>query len=199
MSTAISVIILAGGHGKRLGTDKALLEMGGQTLVQRAVATLAALSDDLVVVIRPDQALHLPGARVVNDLAPYQGVLAGIAAGLAAAQHEWSLLVACDMPFLNLDLLRYLIEQADAHDIVVPRLEVGLEPLHALYHRRCLAALESALQAGERRVRAFYSALDVRYVSPEEMARLDPAGRSFFNINTPEDLATARHWLGAQD
>ncbi len=192
---AVSAVILAGGRGERLGRDKATLELGGQTLLQRQIALLSHLSDDLIVVQRSDQNLSVERARLVTDLRPFTGVLAGFAAGLVGAMHPWAIVVACDMPFLNLNLLRYLLSLRTGYDLVVPRLDVGLEPLHALYHRRCLSSIRRALEEGQRRVVSFYDALRVRYVQSTEIAPLDPQGCSFFNINTPDDLVHAEQWL----
>lgn len=191
----VSIVILAGGRGKRLGQDKAVLDFGGQPLVQYVSARLSPLSDDQVVVLRHEQVLKMSRVRMVTDVLPRAGVLAGITAGLQAACHDWSLVVACDMPFLNTDLVRYMIAQTPGHDVVVPRLEVGLEPLHALYHKRCLPALWQALERDERRVVSFYEALRVRYIEPPEVDRFDPLHRSFYNINTLEELEQAREWL----
>lgn len=195
-----SAVVLAGGRGKRLGGDKAAVELApGETLLQRALALVASLSDDVVVVQRPDQRLMAPGARVVTDQPPFEGPLAGILAGLEAARHDWSLVVACDMPFLSVSVLRYLMTLRPGHDVVVPRLEVGMEPLHALYHRRAAAAIRVALERGEHRLISFYSTLRVRAVTPDELLPLDREGRTFFNINTPEDLEQARAWLRSED
>ena len=195
----ISAIVLAGGRGKRLGRDKATVELGGETLLQRVVRLVSQLSDDVIAVVRADQQRQLDrqvdGARTVSDAQPYVGVLAGIASGMAAARHDWCLVVACDMPFINLDLLRYMISLRQGYDAVVPRLEVGLEPLLALYYKRCLPALWRALRARERRVVSFYRSLRVRYVQATEIRLFDPTGRSFDNINLPEELARAREWL----
>lgn len=168
--------------------------MGSQTLLDHVLRALAPLSDDLIVVARRHQTSSAKPARIVGDLDPYSGVMAGIAAGLSAADHDWSLLVACDMPFINLELVGHMNSERNGHDVVVPKRHVGLEPLHALYHRRCLPALQQALEAGHRRVISFYQALDVRYLTEAEISRFDPEGRSFFNINTREDLVQARIW-----
>jgi molybdopterin-guanine dinucleotide biosynthesis protein A len=188
-------VILAGGRGKRLGQDKAMLDFGGQPLVQYVSARLSPLSNDQVVVLRHEQTLEMSGVRLVTDVLPQAGVLAGITAGLEAARYDWSLVVACDMPFLNLNLLRYMIAQTAGYDVVVPRLEVGMEPLHALYHKRCLPALWQALERDERRVISFYETLRVRYIETPEVDRFDPLHRSFYNINTLEELEQARAWL----
>ncbi len=193
----ISAVILAGGKGERLGQEKTTLRLGGRTLLERVADVVAALSDDLIVVRRADQALTFLRGRVVNDLPPYSGALAGLAAGLAAARHPWSLVVACDMPFISLPLVRYMLSLIPGQDVIVPRLAAGLEPLHALYHRRCLGPLRQALEEGQRRLVSFYPALRVREVTVDEILPWDPNLRSFYNINTSEDLAQAEVWLRA--
>jgi molybdopterin-guanine dinucleotide biosynthesis protein A len=195
VTPAVSVAILAGGRGERLGRDKATLTLGGRTLVQRLVDLLVDLSDDILVVLRPDQNLNVDRARAVTDLPPYSGALAGLAAALEAARHEWCVAVACDMPFVNLQLLRYMASLTPGYEVVMPRLPVGLEPLYALYHKRCLPALRKALGSGQRRLVSFHGSVRVRYVSPQEITDFDPTGRSFFNINTPQELAQAELWL----
>lgn len=172
-----------------------MLDFGGQPLVQYVSARLSPLSNDQVVVLRHEQTLEMSGVRLVTDVLPQAGVLAGITAGLEAARYDWSLVVACDMPFLNLNLLRYMIAQTAGYDVVVPRLEVGMEPLHTLYHKRCLPALWQALERDERRVISFYETLRVRYIETPEVDRFDPLHRSFYNINTLEELEQARAWL----
>lgn len=192
----LSVIILAGGRGRRFGGDKTSVRLGGETLLGRAVCRMAALSDDLIVA--GGQMPHGMSAvvpRVVEDLTPYAGVMAGIAAGLSACLYTWALVIAADMPFVNLALVRYMATLRTGHDAVVPRLSVGLEPLHALYSVRCLPALHEALARGERRASSFYGPLAIRYLEEAEIARYDPEGRTFFNINTPEDLRRAEAWL----
>lgn len=197
-----SVIVLAGGLGMRLGgQDKATVLLDGVPLLSRVKARLAMLTDDMVIVLRSDQTLDpslaeaVEGTSVTRDLQGYTGVLAGMTAGLELARHDWSLIVACDMPFVQPGLLDYMWSLREGWDIVVPRLSVGLEPLHAFYHKRCLAAARSALAQGRRRVTGFYDLLRVCYVDENEIARYDPERLSFFNINTQEDLARARGLL----
>lgn len=194
---SLSIVVLAGGRSRRLGRDKALLPFAGTILVQHVVDRLATLSTDVLVVTRVDQHLAVRGARGVEDIRPEGGVLAGIVAGLEAAHNEWCLVVGCDMPFVNPDLVGYMISQTPGYDVVVPHPEVGYEPLHALYHRRCAPAVRRALEAGEMRVVSFYASLRIRCIGPVELAHHDPQGRSFFNINSPEDLAQAAEWLCA--
>lgn len=189
---ALSVVILAGGLSERIGSNKALLRLNGQTLIQRVVDALTELSDDIICVVRPEQALGVSGAAVIFDPPGAIGVLAALQAGLMRSRYSWSLVVACDMPFISLPLISYMQTLVEGYDIVVPNLEVGLEPLHALYHHRVLPALATAIVDGRKRVVSFYQGVRVRKVNEAEMRDYDPHLRSFFNINTTADLDQAR-------
>ena len=194
----ISAVILAGGDSRRLGIDKALLELDGQTLLSRVVQKLAPLSDDLIVVTNsPEDYEHLGlGVRFVPDERPGEGALMGIYSGLKAATYLSALTVACDMPFLNMSLLRVMLDKIAGHDAVVPRLEGGLlEPLHAVYGKRCLPFMASLLAQGRRRIAAFLDQVDVFYVEQATIDRLDPSGLSFMNINTAADWQRTQQLL----
>jgi molybdopterin-guanine dinucleotide biosynthesis protein A len=185
----VSAIVLAGGQSKRLGRDKALLEVEGQPLLARTVLRLAALSDDLLIVAGDPgryKPLALP-ARLVSDERPGTGSLMGIYSGLHAARHPYALVVACDMPFLNLALLRYMLPLADGYDVVIPRLGGLYEPLHAIYSKSCLAHMSRLLEGGRRQIIAFFDQVQVRYVDEGEIDRFDPQHLSFVNVNTLDD------------
>lgn len=197
-----SVIIVAGGFGTRLGgVDKASVILKGETLLARVRRRVRSLTDDVIIVVRASQAgepgiqTAAEGARIVTDLEGHSGVLAAIAAGQLASRHDWSLVVACDMPFLQVLLIQYMWSLHDEVDVIVPRLAVGMEPLHAFYHRRSLPALCDALARGRRRATSFYDSLRIRHVDESDIARHDPEGLSFLNINTPEDLSRAQALL----
>jgi len=194
-TSALSVVILAGGRGERIGGDKAGIAFNGTTLLQQSIASLACLSDDLICVARSDQQLTAPGCSLAYDPPGAVGVLPAMLAGLESARYPWSLVVACDMPFIKVELIRYMLRQARNCDIVVPVLPVGMEPLHALYHRRVLPLLRNAIANGTRRVISFYSNARVYRVQEDEIRRFDPQLLSFFNINTLEDLTQAERWL----
>ena len=191
-------MILAGGKGRRLGRDKSHLTLGGETLVARAVRTLSALSDDVVVVADTPEPNGNLAARLTGDVIAGGGALSGLHAGLMAARHEFALVVACDMPFLNLALLRHIASLAPGHDAVVPHWQGEFEPLHAVYSRQCIPVIEPVLRRGGGRIFELYAAFRVRYLEPEEIARFDPEGLSFFNINSPEDWERAQV-LAARD
>jgi molybdopterin-guanine dinucleotide biosynthesis protein A len=113
---------------------------------------------------------------------------------LTAARHGWALVVACDMPFLNLDLLRYMAGRVSGASAaaVVPRWQGELETLHTFYSCACIPMIEPILQRGGGRIIEFYERIGVRYVEPNEIIPLDPQGLSFFNVNSPEDWARAQ-------
>jgi molybdopterin-guanine dinucleotide biosynthesis protein A len=192
MSVGLSGVILAGGKSRRMGADKGQLTLGGETLIARAVRTLGALSDDVIVVTNTPVPFVGLGARLTGDVIPGGGALSGIHAGLMAAQRELAVVVACDMPFLNVALLRHLASLAPGHAAVVPCWQGEVEALHTVYSRDCIAVIEPILRQGGGRIAELFAHVAVRYVEPEEIARFDPEGLSFFNVNSPEDWARAQ-------
>jgi molybdopterin-guanine dinucleotide biosynthesis protein A len=186
-----SAVVLAGGRSARLGQDKALLSLrDGRPLIAHVIARLAPLVVEVVVVATDGERLGPLAARVVPDAFPDGGALGGIYTGLAAAGQEHSLVVACDMPLLSLALLRHLLAQPRDFDVLLPRLADGqVEPLHAVYSKACLEPIRRQLAAGRRRIVSFLGDVRVRYVEEAELRRLDPRLQSFFNVNTPADLA----------
>lgn len=184
----ISVMVLAGGQSRRMGTNKALLELpSGETLIERVLAALRPLSNDLVIVSNtPELYAHLD-ARQTSDEFVGAGPLAGLHAGLQVARHDWTFAVACDMPLVDHRLVRFMALLTEGHDAIVPWVNGELEPLHALYSKQCLPAIVSHLAAGHRRMISFLGDIRLRRVEASEIALFDPEGRSFFNANTPED------------
>lgn len=184
----ISVMVLAGGQSRRMGTNKALLTLPtGETLIERVVANLRPLSDDFVIVSNTPALYAGLEARQVSDVYPGAGPLAGLHAGLHAARHDWTLAVACDMPLVDHRLVRYMTVLTDGYDAVVPLVGGEMEPLHALYHKACLPAIVRCLEADQRRMISFLGDVRLRRIEPDEIAIFDPDGQSFFNANTPED------------
>jgi len=192
----ISCIVLAGGKGLRLGQDKALEIVGNKSLLQWVVSHLSFLNRDIIIVTTIEQSFPqlagYPKLRVVTDTYPGKGPLGGIYTGLSASDSLYNLVVACDMPFLNQALLRYIIKVSANFDLVVPRLGNLVELLHAVYSKSCLAPIEYLLEKGNLNISQLFSLVRVRYVEAEEINRFDPKHLSFFNINTEADLETAR-------
>ncbi len=192
---AVSGVVLAGGQSRRLGRDKAVEIVGGQPIIRRVLERVAGLTSENIVVAADQargDALHLPdNTRIVPDLYPGMGSLGGIFSGLAAARNDWAVVAACDMPFLNADLLGYLLSLREGADVVAPVVEGRPEPTHALYSRECLPFIGERLSAGELKITGFYGGVRVRYVEEEEIRHFDPELLSFFNVNSPQDLERA--------
>jgi molybdopterin-guanine dinucleotide biosynthesis protein A len=193
-------VVLAGGASRRMGRDKAALLIGGEPLLCRAVARLRLALAEVIVVGSPACASLVPETRIMADRWPGRGPLGALATALSALEAleateiEWALLVACDMPFTQPALLRELTRLAlttPQVDVVALRGPRGVEPLHAIYHRRCLPLALARLVGDDASLRGLLAALRVREVAPDEVRRLDPAGRSAFNANTPEEWRRA--------
>lgn len=192
-------IILAGGNSRRMGREKAFLELGGRPLVEIVIERVQqACKEVLLVAGDPDRYRHL-GVPVVRDVFRGAGVLAGLHAGIAAASHDLTVAVGCDMPFLVPDLLRAFGNWAKDVDVVVLR-EGGLvEPLHGAYRRTCIAPIEAAIREGQRRIVAFFPRVRVRYVTATDVAPFDRALSSIRNVNTPEEWeAVQAEYVGAR-
>jgi len=192
-----SALILAGGKGTRLGErEKALLTYQDKTLLEKAIDVLGQVADEVIVSVR-DQRQQKTLSKYVRDVGivcdKYQckGPLAGMLEGMREASGDYVFVVACDMPFLQPDVIDLLFEEAVGHAAAVPIWENGRkEPLHAVYERKQLVpAIERSIQNGDHHVMAAVSQLyDVRFISMDRIQLLDTELLSFANINTPEDL-----------
>jgi molybdopterin-guanine dinucleotide biosynthesis protein A len=187
----IASIILAGGKGLRLGRSKAKEIIGGKTLIERVIRQLRKLSKYIYIATSREQSglFKDMDAEVLVDIYPDSGPLGGIYTGLMSSPCQHNIVVACDMPFLNTDLLGYMVELSRDFDAVVPRLSMEyVEPLHAVYSKACLDGIKSQLDEGRLQVILFLSKVRVRYIEREECQRLDPNLLSFFNINYQPNL-----------
>ncbi len=193
----LSTAILVGGQSRRMGTNKALLTLApsGPTVIELVVCAVRQVTDDIALVgPHPDRVAY-PDLPWVTDETSGAGPLAGIQAALTHARHESVLVVACDMPFLNPALLRYMISQPRDYDILVPEIDQRLQPLHAIYRRSCLPIIGRFLDRGENRVQGWFPEAKVMVIPEPIVARHDPSLRSCLNLNTPADLALARRIL----
>ncbi len=193
----ISVAVLAGGESKRMGQDKAFLKVGRQPVVERVLAKVRALSDDVFISTNSPEKYQKFGLSTVTDIYPNKAALGGIYSAIYAAQHHHVLVVACDMPFLNVELLQYLIKLAPSADVVAPLIEPPQpETMHAVYSKNCLPAIEPRLQTNRLRIIGFFDEVSVRYVTRAEVAQFDPHFYSFINMNTPEEWANVQKLAG---
>ncbi len=191
MTVRCSAIVLAGGKSSRIGTDKALLRIpGNPTIIQTVVAKLKTISDDVIVVTRGRKYPDLD-VKWACDVYPDGGPLAGIHAGLLVARNGHALVVACDMPFVNLQLLEYMVKVPRQYDILIPKLKAGVEPLHAVYSRRCLDPIAKRLQNHRLQTLGLLDDVIVHYLQERTIRKLDPQLQSFHNVNTWDNFREA--------
>lgn len=185
-----TALILAGGDSSRMGQDKAGLLLDGATLLQRVSASVQASFPLVMVSVRQPRAeVALPQ---VSDAESNGGPLAGLVAGLAQVATPWMFAVACDMPFIQSAVIAYMATLRDNHEAVVPMVAGHPQPLFAFYAKAALPTMRAMLATGEKRVRTVLEQLDVRYVNEAELRDHDPQFRSFFDLDTPQDLIAAR-------
>jgi molybdopterin-guanine dinucleotide biosynthesis protein A len=178
-------LVLAGGESRRMGRDKTALEIGGQTLLQGAVARLRSVFPEVLVSVRRARA-DIDAPQVIDE-PPGAGPLAGLCAGLAASRQPWVFALAADMPFLSPETIRELAARRAGAQAVAPLAGGVPQPLAAFYAAAALPALRALLAApGRHSLRAALETLDAVYV-PE--SQLHPPPRAFTDIDTPEDLA----------
>ena len=187
---SVSAAIMAGGKSRRMGQDKAWIELDGEPLIKRVAGVLAEVADEVIVVAN-DPRYETLGLTVVRDRYPQGGALGGIATGVAAAAHDTVLVAACDMPFLSVDVWRLLLGHAGEGDVVIPRIAGEFETLHALYTKACLPHMARAIAENRLRVISFFDAVRVTAIEEPELRTVDPTFRAFTNVNTPEELASA--------
>jgi len=191
-----TAIILAGGDSQRMGSDKANLLLGEQTLLQRVIATMQQVFPHVIVSVRqPRPEIDLP--QVCDDQSGEgiqgAGPLAGLAAGLGHIATPWAFVVACDMPFVEPGMVELLAGYRSDFQAVVPVVQGHPQPLAAFYAGSCLGTLRAHLAGGGRNsLRAVLEQLQVHYVDESELLKADPALRSFFDLDTPQDVATAK-------
>lgn len=188
----ITGIILAGGKNLRMGANKAFLEINGQRIIDRTRRLFQELFAEVILVTNSPFAYLDLNLRMVADLLPERGALGGIFTGLFYSSFSHAFVAACDMPFLNKELISYLISLAGKYDIVIPKTEDGLQPLHAIYSQKCLPHMENLLRQGNLKIIDFFHLVKMREVLTNELITFDPLQKSFFNVNTPEDLARAK-------
>ena len=190
----LSGAILAGGRSTRMGRDKAELKVAlpsGErlTMLQLVHRGIEPVCDETLIVGGPERSGI--NAKRIADLHPAAGPLGGILSALVASSNDRVFVVACDMPFVNTRVIAGLAALVEDHDAVVPRVDGRLETLHAIYSVDCAVPIRIALEAGERRVRSFFASIDVRVVTEDEFAQIDPSGRSSVNVNHPGEFESA--------
>jgi len=183
----VTGVILAGGQSRRYGCNKALLEVQGIKLIERITEIMIPLFKHLILITNTPHEYGFLNLPMYTDYRKGLGPLGGIYTGLKVMPDEAGFFVACDMPFLNPDLIRHMVGLRHGFDLVVPRLAKGLEPLHAVYHRSCRPAIEVLIGSKKHQIFQFFPEVRVRFLEMDEIRAIDPELRSFININRPDE------------
>jgi molybdenum cofactor guanylyltransferase len=190
----IASVILAGGKNLRIGKNKALEIIAGKSLLRRVYDKVRQVSGK-VIIVTSQEFTEIPeqfDAQIVPDIYPEKGPLGGIYTGLKTSGSPVNLIAACDMPFMNIKILKQMIEVIGDADAVVPRMDRGMiEPLHAVYSGNCLGIIEDRIKQNKLSIHAFIDVINVRYFEKEESLRFDPELVSFFDINYQSDMDRA--------
>ncbi len=185
----ISGIILAGGKNSRMGANKAFLEIDGTRLIDGTLKIYREIFTEIIIVTNdPLSYIEFTDAAVVTDIYKAKGPLGGIYTGLFYSKSPYAFVSACDMPHLNKSFVDYLILQADKHDVIVPELAEGYQPLHAIYSRNCLPSMKRLLLLDKLKITGFYRDMRILSIGEEQIRPFNQDGFLFNNLNTPEDV-----------
>jgi len=184
----VTGFILLGGKSSRYGSNKAFVEIEGVRLVDRVARVMKSIFHRIVLLTNTPEEYAYLQTPMVEDLIKGFGPMGGIYTGLMTLSDEVGFFVACDMPFLSESLIRHMVDVRDDFDVVVPRMDWMLEPLHALYSKKCLPVIRETIRQDQHQILKCFAELRVRYVDEDELRLWDPELRSFFNINKPQDL-----------
>ena len=190
-------IILAGGESKRLNSvEKSNLLVGDKRIIEWMMTVYKKLFSEIILVSNNPTTYLEWDAIVVRDIYPKRSSLTGIHSGLFYTKTDHAFIAACDTPFLKMDLVKAIIQHIDSStDVVIPKTDVGIEPLCAVYSRRCLQAVQSALERNNLKIRNLFKKLKVKQIPESVLRKKDPGLDSFFNINTPDDLKQANRMI----
>jgi molybdopterin-guanine dinucleotide biosynthesis protein A len=195
MWSDVTCIILAGGVSRRMGQDKAFIQIEGVRLLDYVYGKCQELFKEIIIVTNQPQQFIEYQTPVVVDEIPRTGSLIGLYTGLKRASNDYSFCVACDMPFLKPELIAYLIDKRHQHDVVIPKTKAGLEPLHALYSKRCIGPMEKLIKRGDLKISNVLTECRVYYCREEKIRKIDPALTSFVNANTKRELFKIQQML----
>ncbi len=176
-----------------MGENKAFIRVKGRRIIDRTVELFHEIFENVILVTNEPVTYSHLNLEIVADLIPASSALIGIYTGLFYAATPYCFVVACDMPFLNRKVIDYMVSLRKDYDVVIPVLDDGYHPIHALYSRRCITPIEQLIRTGNFKITDFFNRVRVREVTPKELRALDPHLEAVLNINTPEDLERVQH------
>jgi molybdopterin-guanine dinucleotide biosynthesis protein A len=193
----ITGVILAGGSSKRYGRNKAFLKIGSVRLIDSILQEMKAIFTRVILITNEKIKYEYLEIPMFEDLVKGFGPLGGIYTGLMSIPDQAGFFVACDMPRINRQLVRYMVDIKGNHRAVVPSVADNIEPLHAIYFRSCLKPIRHLIDSKRCQVRLFYDSIPVRYVKEDEIRKFCCPSKAFLNINTPDEFAKFKSLIKA--
>src|SRR3989337_1767579 len=194
-----SGIVLAGGKSKRMGMDKRRVMFSGMNLLELSIKRLRAVTEEVLVVMGEEENLDIEDARFVLDVEKNRGPMVGLFSGLYEMKNLYGLVTPLDTPLLTSEFLNYLKENAIGYDVTVPRWERRIEPLIAVYSKNLLPIMKEWIKKNSASYLFVQETnLRVRFIEEEEISKFGNPETLFLNINTEEDLKTAKRIVGEE-
>lgn len=192
----ITAVILAGGKASRMGgVNKALLKINGKSIIEREIEVLDAIFDETIIITNNPENYEFLGKPLFNDVVPGKGSLGGLYTGLLRARNHYSFFVPCDMPFLDTRIINVLLSKLDNHDIVIPKINGHLEPMHAIYSKKCIPHIKKLMTGDDLKIKLLFHEVDTYEISEDCVRKFDPAFDFIMNVNTPKDFEDAKKKL----
>ena len=187
--SSVTGIILAGGKSTRMKTDKAFLKLGSGTMIEELISRLEKKFSKLMIIANDKEKYAKFGIQVMEDIIPDKGPLGGIYTALVKSESVYNFIFSCDAPFVNPDLMDYMTSKTKDFDAIVPKWQDRFEPIHAIYSKNCIEAIESQLVKNDLKITNFFSEVSIKVIEQGELERFNLGQRPFMNINTREEYA----------
>lgn len=189
----ITGIILAGGKSSRMGEDKSFIAFQGRPLIESVIDKLSTLFKDLIIITNNSSPYKKYKIKTYIDIIKDRGPLGGIYTGLYHSNTKYNFIVACDMPFLNISLVEYMVQRINGYDVVIAKRLGRLHPLFGIYSQNCIKFIKGKLVKDNLKIRDFFKYVKVKIITDRETGKFDENGLSFVNINTPEDYRSLNY------
>lgn len=194
----VSAVILAGGDSTRMGQNKALLPLGNKSMIERIVDLLRPLFNEIILVTdNAEEYSMLKDIIFVKDKINMKekNSLVGIYTGLIVAKNPYTFTLPCDMPFLNPDLINYMIQAIKKQDIVIPFVKGHYQPLHAIYGKGCIDAIKKSLDKKQYKITNFFDGMSIEIIDDDVVKKYSKDMKCFLNINTNDTyLGVLKKW-----
>jgi molybdopterin-guanine dinucleotide biosynthesis protein A len=191
-----SGVILAGGKSSRMKFNKAFAQIAGKSVISIIVDKFASFFDETIIISNDPQLYYDLGPVVHTDIYPHMGPVSGIHSGLFHASHDQAFILGCDVPFMNMELVKYMINLLDDYDCVVPEIDTYLQPLSAVYTKKCLPVLTNCLKNDKVKLIRIFEELETLILNRNELKKFGVVEELFLNVNDLEALNRAKQIAG---